>query len=390
MVTAGARPTGVMPGGGYTAVIEVAREPDGTFHWTNLNIAAAGDEGRGILRPAPFPALTSGLVADGWGQDDRSVYYADADGAIIELRTDGTSWAFKNLTSRVGVPVAAWNSPFALAGTRSRTMMLYYVEEDGQLVVMKARGTWSFMVKRRIPKVPAKSALAALQNGRGRFLYFLDKRDHVIEVEGFGQPATRITDLTAYARLPAASPLSGLTAVGWGYDHRRIYYTNTDDNLIEMLGFGGEGENGWQWQNLGWKGVGQLKDGSPLSAAPTAGPVEGVALWGRESAPLWAKSGSGWNTQEIHTTREGARPVVAAHSSVACAAGTDHRPWVSYLGEDGHLALWRGPESDWLWWDLTADLKLPAAAQVAPQGPLALIHTERGPRLYYLTDEPEF
>ncbi|MEU1228786.1 hypothetical protein [Streptomyces sp. NPDC005828] len=389
MATARARPTGVMPGGGYTAVIEVAQEPDGSFQWTNLNIAAAGDEGRGIARPAPFPALTSGFVAIGWGSDSRCVYYADTDGAIIELRTDGSAWGYKNLTSRIGVPVAAWNSPFAVAGTRSRTMMLYYVEEDGNLVVMKARGTWTFMVKRRIPKVPAHSPLAALQNGRGRFVYFFNKNDHVIEVEGFGQPATRITDLTAFAHLPPASPLSGLAAVGWGNDRRRVYYADTDDNLIEMMGYGDE-KAGWSSNNLGGKGVRQLKDGSPLAAAPTDRVVEGVALCGRASEPLWANYEYGWRTQEICTTRKGARPVVAANSSVACAASTDDRPWVSYVDEDDHLALWRGPESDWQWWDLTADLKLPAPAGVAPQGPLALVHTERGPRVYYLTDEPEF
>lgn len=53
MATTGARPMGVTQGGGYTAVIEVAQQPDGSFQWTNLNIAAGRDVGRGILRPAP-------------------------------------------------------------------------------------------------------------------------------------------------------------------------------------------------------------------------------------------------------------------------------------------------------------------------------------------------
>ncbi|MEU9090610.1 hypothetical protein [Streptomyces sp. NPDC048428] len=389
MVTAGARPTGVMPGGGYTAVIEVALEPNGSFRWTNLNIAAAGEVRGGIQRPAPFPALTSGFVATGWGSDNRCVYYADTDGAIIELRTDGSTWAYKNLTSRIGVPVAAWNSPFAIAGTRSKTMMLYYVEEDRQLVVMKARGTWSFMIKRRIPKVPAESPLAALQNARGRFVYFFNKNHHVIEVEGFGQPATRITDLTNFARLPPPSPLSGLAAVGWYNDHRRVYYADTDDSLIELGGFADERDTWWA-QNLAGQGVRKLKDGSPLAVAPADRGLQGVAMCGQGSEPLWASFGSGWDTQEIYTTRKGTRPVAAANSSVACAVGADGRPWVSYVGEDNHLALWTGSESDWNWWDLTAELDLPAAAGEAPQGPLALVHTERGPRVYYLTDEPEF
>lgn len=156
-----------------------------------------------------------------------------------------------------------------------------------------------------------------------------------------------------------------------------------------MRGYGDE-RSSWSSDNLGGKGVRQLKDGSPLAAAPTDRFVQGVALWGRESEPLWANYESGWRTQEIYTNRKGARPVVAANSSVACAASTDRHPWVSYVDEDNHLALWRGPESDWQWWDLTADLKLPAAAGVAAQGPLALVHTECGPRVYYLTDEPEF
>ncbi|MFI9159563.1 hypothetical protein [Kitasatospora aureofaciens] len=389
MATAGARPMGV--GGGYPAVIEVAQAPDGSFQWTNLNIAAGREVGRGLLRPAPFPALTSGFAAAGWGTDSRRVYYTNTDGAVMELKTDGSGWGYQNFTSSLGVPVARWNSPLTTGGMRSGTMMVYYVDEGGGLIVlkfMKSEGGWHSDIAGYIPKVPATSPLAALQNGRGRFVYFFNKNGHVIEVEGFGKPPRRITDLTNFAHLPAPSPLSGLAATGWDNDRRRIYYADTDDNLIEMVGYGDE--HGWSWKNLAGWGISRLEDGSPLAVASTDGGVKGVALFDRESEPLWANWDGGWSTQVIYTTRRGARPVVAANSSVACAASADRVPWVSFVAEDNHLALWRGPESDWRWWDLTAELKLPAAARVATQGPLALVHTQGGPRVYYLTDEPEF
>ncbi|MFF1870142.1 hypothetical protein [Kitasatospora herbaricolor] len=240
---------------------------------------------------------------------------------------------------------------------------------------------WHSDIAPNIPKLPATSPLAALQNGRGRFVYFFNKNGHVIEVEGFARPPRRITDLTNFMRLPSPSPLSGLAATGWGSDHRHVFYSNTQDELIEILG-GGD-ENGWSSRNLAVQGVKHLRDGSPMEAAPTGRALQGVALVGRGSEPLWANWESGWSTQVIPTT-------AAVNSSVASTATTDGRPWVSFVDEDNHLSLWRGPESDWRWWDLTADLKLPAVAGVAPQGPLALVHPERGPRLYYLTDEPEF
>ncbi|MEU8436915.1 hypothetical protein AB0F18_29220 [Streptomyces sp. NPDC029216] len=379
---------GVTQGGGYTAVIEVAQEPDGSFQWTNLNIAAGRDVGRGILRPAPFPALTSGFAAVGWGSDSRRVYYADADGAVIELKTDGSRWQFLNLTSDLGVPAARWNSALTTGGMRSGTMMVYYVDEGGGLIVLKSmksvksEPTWHSDIADFIPKVPATSPMAALQNGRGRFVYFFNKNGHVIEVEGFGKPPRRITDLTKFMNLPSPSPLSGLAATGWGGDHRHVYYADTNDSLIEMAGYGDE--NGrWSARNLASQGVRRLKDGSPLAAAPADGTPKGVALLGQGSEPLWANWENGWSTQEIFTT-------AAANSSVACAATTDGRPWVSYVDWNNHLSLWRGPGSDWRWWDLTAGLDLPAAAKVATQGPLALVQTERGTRIYYLTDEPDF
>ncbi|UUN30291.1 hypothetical protein [Streptomyces sp. FIT100] len=380
MTTAGARPMGVTPGGDYTAVIEVAREPDGSFQWTNLNIAAGTKVGPGILRPAPFPSLTGGFAATAWGSVNRRVYYANADGAVGELATDGNGWTYQNFTSGEGTPAAAWNSPLANSGMRSGTMALSYVDETGQLIIMKFSGDWTWGANPKLPQVPERSPLTAMQNGRGRFVYYFDSGNHITEVEEQGV-AGKLTDLTTYASLPAASPISGLSAVGWGTDRRRVYYADRQDNLIEVVGFGDDG--GWKWQNLCKLSVSQPKDGSPLAAAVGPETLAGVALWNEASEPLWASWDGGWCSRQIHTT-------VAANSSVASVVDSDGHPWVSYVDKDNHLSLWRGPEADWQWWDLTADLRLPAAAKVATQGPLALVHTERGPRVYYLTDEPEF
>ncbi|MFF2949906.1 hypothetical protein ACFVVU_00940 [Kitasatospora sp. NPDC057965] len=387
MTTTRARPLGVTPGGGYTAVIEVARKPDGSFGWTNLNIAAGKEVGPGILRPAPFPSLTGGFAATGWGTDSRRVYYANTDGAVGEFATDGDGWTYHNFTSTEGTPAAAWNSPLATGGMRSGTMMVHYADETGQLVVMKFTGSWTWGANPALPRVPEWSPLTALHNGRGRFGYYFDADDHLTEVEEYGV-AGRFTDLTKYIGLPAASPISGLSAVGWGSDSRRVYYADREDNVVELVGFGDE--RGWRWQSLTPLSVRQAKAGSPLAAAASSQGLAGVALWNRASEPFWAGRVGGWRSQEIRATGDGSRPVVAANSSVASAVAGDGRPWVSYVAEDNHLALWRGPQEDRLWWDLTADLGLPAAAKVATQGPLALVHTERGPRVYYLTDEPEF
>ncbi|MGW4891998.1 hypothetical protein ACWEQL_06975 [Kitasatospora sp. NPDC004240] len=382
MTTAGPRPLDVTPGGDYTAVIEVAREPDGSFRWTNLNIAAGTVVGPGISRPAPSPSLTGGFAAVGWGTDRRRVYYADTDGAIIEIGTTGHGWEYRNFTADFGVRVARWNSPLATGGMRGQWMNVYYADERGRLVVMKFHsGDWNFGGNPRLPKVAEKSPLTALQNGRGRFAYYFDDRDHIIEVEERGVSG-QVTDLTNYASLPHASPLSGLSAVGWGYDHRRVYYTDRQDNLIEVVGFG---DDGGMWSHtLPCKsGVSQPERGSPLAAAVGPETLAGVALWNETAEPVWASRDGGWWSREIPTT-------VAANSSVASTVTGDGQPWVSYVDKDNHLSLWRGLQEDWQWWDLTANLHLPAAATVATQGPLALVHTERGPRLYYLTDEPQF
>ncbi|MER7844215.1 hypothetical protein ABTZ03_09745 [Kitasatospora sp. NPDC096077] len=386
--TAGARPLGVTPGGDYTAVIEVAREPDGSFHWTNLNIAAGTKVGPGLLRPAPFPSLTCGLAAVAWGQDSRRVYYANTDGAVGELTTDGNGWGYRNFTRDQGTTAAAWNSPLASAGMRAGTMSLCYADDTGQLVVLTFRGDWTWGADPRLPRVSPRSPLTALQNGRAAFVYYFDGADHLIEVEELGS-GVRYTDLTAYITgLPAASPLSGLSAVGWGKDSRRVFYADRPGNLVEARGFGDVG--GWKWQDLGSLGIRQPGDGSALAAAAGADAMTGVALWNRASEPFWADWINGWSNKDIRTTRNGARPVVAANSSVATALGRDGRPWVCYVDDGNHLCLWLGPDAGWQWWDLTADLRLPVAAKVATQGPLALVHTERGPRLYYLTDEPDY
>lgn len=387
MTTAGARPMGVTPGADYIAVIEVAREPDGSFQWTNLNMAAGTEVGPGIFRPAPFPALTSGFAAAGWGSDNRRVYYADTDGAVIELKTTKNGWGYHNFTSSFGIPVAQWNSPLATSGMRFGRLNVYYVDVHRRLRIMKfnsAEGRWNFGSNPNLPKVPEKSPLTALRSSLGCFAYFFDGRNHLIEIHERGQ----IADLTNYANLPSASPLSGLSAVGWGKDHRRVYYADQQDNLIEVAGFGDEGSQ-WSWQNLCKLSISQPKDGTPLAAAVGPETLAGVALWNEASEPFWASWVGGWWSQGIYTTAYDTSSVVAANSSVASRVAGDGRPWVAYVDEDNHLCLWRGPQAGWQWWDLTADLGLPAAAKVATQGPLALVHTERGPRVYYLTDESD-
>lgn len=392
MAAEGARPLGVTPGGEYTAVIEVARRASGSFSWANLNILAGTRVGPGVIRPAPFPALTGGFAAIGWGPDYRRVYYADADGALIELGTNGESWAYRNFTSELGAPAAAWNSPLAAGGWLDGRMNVYYAAESGDLTILLFDGGWRLGTDAKTPKVASNSPLAAMQNDRGCFAYYFDDLGHLREVEAFGTHPAQATDLTSFIKLPSASRLSGLAALGRGNDARRVYYADTANNLIEAIGYGET--KGWSWQNLASIGARPLKDGGPLAAAfrisREDASVTGVAQFCRESKPVWlSRTGNGWSSQDIYSTRAGVRPVAAANSYVACAVSGDGRPWVTFVTDENHLVLWRGPASDWSWWDLTAD-GLPPVAKVAAQGPLALVHTEDGPRVYYLTDEPAY
>lgn len=391
MAATGVRPTGVTEGGRYTAVIEVAQNPEGSFAWTNLNIAAARQVGPGVRRPAPFPSLTSGITAIEWGSASRRVYYADTDGAVIELETDGVRWGYSNFTSDIAAPVAAWNSPMAADGRRSEELGVYYVAEGGALTVLRYDSGWKFGTHPKIPAVASRSPLTAMQNDRGRFVYYFTDDNHVREVEVTGTAPRQTSDLTKYAGLRPASLLSGLAAVGWGKDSRRVYYADTEDNLVEMAGFEDQGGK-WVWQDLSGQGARQLRDGSPLAAATADGSFPSVAQWSREREPflMWWDDRGGWSVYEIYTTQKGTCPVVAANSTAACAVAPNGLPWVSFVTEDQHLALWRGPELDWLWWDLTEELGLPPVAGVAAQGPLVLAYTESGPRIYYLTDDPEF
>ncbi|AJP04887.1 hypothetical protein TU94_29005 [Streptomyces cyaneogriseus subsp. noncyanogenus] len=378
---------GVGGGGEYPAVIEVARTQDGSFEWTDLTLAAGRDVGHGGVGLAPFPALTSGFTATGWGRGSRRVYYTNTDGAVMELATDGERWSYRNFTSEIAAPAAAWNSPLALCSGQPDRPAVYYVAENGGLTMLVFDGGWRLGVNNRLPRVAPSSPLAAMQSGRGRFAYYLDERGHLREVEAYGLNPTQSTDLTDFVQLPAASPLSGLAAVGWGEDSRRVYYANTDDDLIEMGGFGEIG-NKWWWHALARQGARKLRGGSPLTAT-AAGTLSGMAQCCQEGKPLWMGwRGDGWTADEIYTSRDGTRPVAAANSSLVCGTTRDRLPWVSFVREDNHLGLWRGPGSDWSWWDLTADLSLPPVARAAAQGPLAFADTERGPCVYYLTDDP--
>ncbi|WP_381595527.1 hypothetical protein [Streptomyces formicae] len=381
---------GVTKGGSYTAVIEVAREPDGSFGWTNLTIAAGTVVGPGDLKPAPFPSLTSGFAAIGWGSDSLRVYYADTAGAVVELATNGNDWNYRNFTSSIGAPAAAWNSPLAADRLGSGKMAVYYVDENRNLTVLLFDGGWKLGTNPKLPKVASSSPLAAMQNDRGRFVYYFDDDNHIREVEEFGRKTGQSTDLTDYVAPGFASFLSGLAAVGWGKDARRVYYADSKNHLIELAGFGDT--SGWSWRDLSGVGARQLMDGSPLAAATADGAFPSVGQWCREGRPLLLRwTGGGWSSMEIYSTDKGTRPVAAVNSSVACALSPDDAlPWLSFVTGENHLALWRGPELSWLWWDLTADLDLSPVAKVATQGPLAFAYTERGPRIYYLSDEPEF
>ncbi|MGW8365476.1 hypothetical protein ACWGK1_33635 [Streptomyces wedmorensis] len=391
MAAMGVRPMGVTEDGRYTAVIEVAQDPEGSFDWTNLNVAAAKPVGRGVKRPAPFPSLTSGIAAIEWGAESRRIYYADTDGAVIELETDGARWGYSNFTSAIGAPVAAWSSPLAADGRRSEKLGVYYVAEGGGLTILRYDNGWKLGTNLKIPPVAPTSPLTAMQNDRGRFVYYFTDDNHVREVEVTGTESRQTSDLTKFAALRPASPLSGLTAVGWGKDSRRVYYADTGDNLIEMAGFGDQSDK-WVWRDLTEQGARNLRDGSPLAAATADGSFPSVAQWCRQRMPflMWWDDRGGWSVNEIYTTQKGTCPLVAANSSAACAVAPDGLPWVSFVTEDNHLALWRGLERDWLWWDLTDELGLPRVADVATQGPLVLAYTESGPRIYYLTDDPEF
>ncbi|MFF2040621.1 hypothetical protein ACFVVX_09355 [Kitasatospora sp. NPDC058170] len=367
----------------------MAQRPDGSFSWANLNIVAGRRIEPGIIRPAPFPALTGGLSVIAWGVDSRRVYYADTDGAVVELGCNGKGWEYRNFTSEFAAPAAAWNSPFAAGGWRSGKMSVYYVTENRELAILLFDSGWQLGVDSWHPRAAPGRPLAALQNGRGRFAYYFDDDNHLREVEEFGTRKAQGTDLTDFAKLRPASLLSGMAAVGWGEDSRRIYFGDAQDNLMEAIGYGDSG-NRWSSQDLGGLGAKRLDGGSPLAAATTGDALGGVAMWCQQSKPIWLAREGGWSSEEIYTTEEGVRPVVSANSSVACAVSASRQPWVAFVSEDDHLCLWRGPERDWSWWDLTAELGLPPVARVAAQGPLALAHTEGGPRVYYLTDEPEF
>ncbi|MFG2715671.1 hypothetical protein ACGFX2_34815 [Streptomyces goshikiensis] len=383
-------------------VVEVALV-DGTWTYTDLNFGLAdtptapkpAEEGTaGAPGPpkkiAPFASPANGLAAVRLKKDSLRVYYVDVYGGIIELAVESGEVFYRNLTTELGASVVGRVSPLVV--TEPGGLAIHYVDANDYLCRLWHDGGWNWHWYDEAPTVPPASALTAMvTTDLGRvFVYYLDARNHLVEVNWPRGKRAVVTDLSSGIGLPALSPVGPLTAVGFGTDSRRIYLLDVNDNVVEVAHTVGKpGTLWWDFTNLSVSsGAPVARQGSSLVARLTT--RNHTRAYYDDTAGFTAEvenSGkAGWApTTPGRLANSGAGAPSAADTSALAAvlSADDIRNYVFYLDDGGHLINLEWTGGRWQSRDLSEELGLPTAAHATPMSAVF----DGGPRAYYLSSE---
>lgn len=380
-------------------VVEVALV-DGTWVYTDLNFdladtptedppGAAGAPGP-PKKIAPFASPGNGLAAVRLKKDSLRVYYVDIYGGIIELAVESGEVFYRNLTTELGAPVVGRVSP--LVATEPGGLTIHYVDTDDHLCRLWHTGEWNWHRYDEAPQVSAASPLTAMVTADVSrvHVYFLDPRNHLVEVIWQRGKKADVTDLSGLLdQLPAVSPVGPLSAVGFDTDSRRIYYLDVNGNAVEVAHtVGNPGRPWWSFANLSiTSGAPVAREGSALVARLTTRSHTRAYYDGVDGDTVEVEnSGKGWSpTTPGRLANDGAGAPRAADTSALAAvlSADDIRNYVFYLDGSGHLINLEWTGGRWQSLDLSEELGLPTAAQASPMSAVF----DGGPRAYYLSSE---
>ncbi|MER7844217.1 hypothetical protein ABTZ03_09755 [Kitasatospora sp. NPDC096077] len=438
------------------SIIEVARE-DGKWVYSDINFSAerapgppeAGDGAAKSVwhRVSPLPIAGSGLTAVGSAvgsaagpaSDDRRVYYQDPDRGVVEAVHEASSpdgrWAgYRVLSTETGAPAADVGSALAVVGQLGGLRVCYF---DGgrRLVRLAERGAepdaerngegtgaeWTYAVCVDAPRASPISPLAAVVTEWGEYAYYLDVRGRLVEASWLGAEGWSVSEPTSGVEgCPTPSPLTGLTATGYGTDARLVYFLDERNRPVQLEHTVVEGakknpEGGARWQvcDLSAYGAPAAAAGSrPAVLLTSDGHPRLHYLDADRMAVEVGFNGRGWEVDHAGAEADdgAGAPAAAAGSPLAAVAEADRSASrVYYLGAaetgaagvpdapsdvlsvgdpsvgDRNLIELRGAGGTWTSRNLGAELDLPDVATGVPS-PFAAIRTD-GPRLYYTSEE---
>ncbi|MEV0122228.1 hypothetical protein AB0I16_11895 [Streptomyces sp. NPDC050703] len=384
-------------------VVEVALV-DGAWQYRDLNFAwepsGGGEEAEGPSahsagatgspgppkKIAPFASPRNGLASVRLGKDSYRVYYVDTYGGIIELALDGGHVRSRNLTTELGAPVAGAISPLAV--TEPGNLAVHYFDTDNRPVRLNHTGGWHWHRYGEAPAASAASPLAAMVTADVQrvLVYYLDTRNHLVEVIWHRDKNVLVTDLSSLiSRLPAVSPVSSLAAVGFTADSRRIFYLDVGNNPVEVAHTPGRtGQIWWSHKNL------TLASGAPVARE---GSAIAVALTRTSESRLYYQNVTGdiAEVENYHPTTpgrladggDGAPTATDTSALAAVITADDVRNYVFYAHGGGRLINLEWTGGGWRSRDLSTELRLPAVAHAGPMTALF----DLGPRAYYLSSE---
>lgn len=405
------------------SIIEVAQQ-DGRWVYSDINFSAAptpgsAESGAGPTwrQVSPMAIAGSGLVAAGSDEDQRRVYYQEQDRSLVGAAYDPSSpdgrWdGYRVFTRETGAPTADVGSAVAVAG-RIGDLRVYYLDdgrgEDGRRPVRLAEGgrEWTYSVCADAPRGSPISPLSAVITDQGEYAYYLDAGAHLVEVSWLGEEGWSIGDVTsAVEGCPTPSPLSRLTAVGYGTDSRLVYFLDEDNRPVQLEhtvipGTKKQPEGGTEWQlrSLSAYGAPPAAAGSQPAVVLTADGHPQLYYLDADRMVVEVEfNGRGWQVNRAGADADhgAGAPAAAGGSSLAAVPGAHpSAAQVFYLGAAGpgdgpgggdrNLIELRGSADGWASHDLGTELGLPDVATDVPS-PFAAIRTS-GPRVYYTSEE---
>ncbi|UWE12767.1 hypothetical protein [Actinacidiphila bryophytorum] len=383
-------------------VVEVALV-DGKWKYTDLNfdLAVVPEPAEDPPEPAgppgpprkiaPFASPRNGLAAVRLRKDAERVYYVDVFGGVIEMVVEREKQVeYRNLTVELGASVVGGVSPLAV--TEPGGLVVHYVDTNNYLCRLRHQGGWTWHWYDEAPPVSPAGGLAAMVTTdlSKVFVYYLDERSHLIEVVWPREQRAVVTDLSsAVGGVPALSPITPLSAVGFDVDSRRIYFLDVNSKPIELAYTADNSGRRWSCTNMSMtSGAPAAHEGSPLAVGLTKDAKSRVYYHDVAENTVEAHSSAGgrWApTVPGRLANDGQGAPAAADTSALAAVLSDDsvRNYVFYQDGADHLIVLEWTGGAWVSRDLSAELRLPSAAHASP---LSAVF-DSGPRAYYLSSE---